>query len=242
MANTVKVPLLGTHNKGTVVGVTIGGLAVAGYLIWRNQKQAAAQAQASSQAANTAAAAAGYGYGQQSNFGYGYFGYGEPGGPYGYGASGGFMPTGYYGYGTPQPPGGNLPVTTNAQWTQAAMAQLGQSGFQPRAVLDALGKYINGVEVTPAQETIIQGAIAVEGYPPQPGKNGNPPGIVVSHGGQGGQGKDLDFVEAAGHAGLAQIGAEHDVAPGTMDRLNPSLFARYGNKRDIPSGTKVRVH
>jgi PASTA domain-containing protein len=177
MASTVKVPLLGTHKKGTVIGVGIGGVTVAGYLIWRNQKKANAQQAATDQAE----ASSGYGYGILPQ---GFYGYGEPGGAYGYGASGGFYPQGYYGYGAPLPPTGNIPVTTNAQWTQAAVTQLQQDGYQSLVVLKALGKYINGVAVDANETTIVQAAIAVEGYPPQAGKNGNPPGIV--HGGGGG--------------------------------------------------------
>src|SRR5580700_5704770 len=127
MANTVKVPGFGQVSKGTVVGVSIGGATLAGYLIYRQQKKAKEAAAAS--AAVSAAAASGYGYGvpaSAAGYGYGvnngYYGYGEPGtGYYGYGASGGFEPTGYYGYGLTEPPGtGVIPNTTNAQWTQAA--------------------------------------------------------------------------------------------------------------------------
>ena len=191
MASTVNVPLLGQQSKGTVVGVTIGGFAVAGYLIYRSQKKkaaaaAAATAQAQAQAANS------YGYGQAA-YGYGqppggYYGYGEPG----IGASGGFYP-GYYGYGLPEPQ--SIPNATNAQWAQAAISQLTSEGYDAQTVSAALGAYELGRPVTPAQQTIIQSAIGIEGYPPQPGANGFPPGIDVqgtngggSGGGQGGGG------------------------------------------------------
>jgi hypothetical protein len=78
MASTVKVPLLGTHSKGTVIGVSLGGITVAVYLIHRQMKKAKETQAAASQAAQ---AAAGYGYGT---------------GAYGYGSN---YPMGYYGYG-----------------------------------------------------------------------------------------------------------------------------------------------
>jgi hypothetical protein len=102
MASTVKVPLLGTHNKGTVIGVAIGGFAVAGYLIYREvQKNKAAQAAT----AQAAASSAGYGYGSGNYYGYGlgpfpngYYGYGDE---YGYGGMGETGNTyNYYGYGS----------------------------------------------------------------------------------------------------------------------------------------------
>jgi hypothetical protein len=190
MPSTVKIPILGTVNKGTAVGVGIGGLAVAGFLIYRESKkskQAAAAAASAQQSAN-AANANGYGYG----YGYGvgntnppgdYYGYGEP---YGYGASGGF-PAGYYGYGVAEPQA--FANTTNAQWAQAAISQLTGEGYDAQTVSAALGAYEEGQQVTPAQQTIIQAAIGIEGYPPVPGTNGYPPSINVqgtSGGGSGG--------------------------------------------------------
>lgn len=185
MASTVKLPVIGTANKGTVVGVSIGGLAVAGYLIYRQNKKAKAQSAA---AASAAQAASGYGYGMQGLYPQGYYGYGEPGyTPYGYGAMG-YTPGGY-GYGTPYPPGvQNAPVTTNAQWTQAAINQLTSEGYDGQTVSAALGAYITGQQVTSAQQSIIQAAIGVEGYPPQPGPGGFPPAIKTSGGGGSGQG------------------------------------------------------
>lgn len=187
MASTVKVPLLGQQNKGTVIGVTVGGFAVAGYLIYRSRKKAQAAAAAQAQQTAEAQAATAYGYGQPPG---GYYGYGEPG-FYGGGSSGSFYPQGYYGYGTPTG-GGGVPNTTNAQWDQAALNQLTSEGYDAQTVSAALGAYLLGREVTPPQQTIIQSAIGLEGYPPNPGSDGYPPGIHVQGtpggGGGGGQG------------------------------------------------------
>jgi hypothetical protein len=183
MASTVKVPLLGQQNKGTVIGVTIGGVTVTAYLIWRKQKKNAALQAATAQAAQQAS---GYGYGTASaayGYGNGYYGYG--------GGSSGSFPAGYYGYGVPLPPTGPLPVanTTNAQWAQAAITQLENDGYDPQSVAAALGAYELGQPVTANQQSIIQAAIAVEGYPPVAGANGHPPAINVqgtTGGGTGG--------------------------------------------------------
>jgi hypothetical protein len=186
MPSTVKLPILGTVNKGTAVGVGVGGLAVAGYLIYHQVQKSKQQAAAAASASQAAANASGYGYG----YGYGlngppdeYYGYGEP---YGYGASGGF-PAGYYGYGVVEPQA--VANTTNAQWEQAAITQLTGEGYDAQTVSAALGAYTEGQSVTAAQQTIIQSAIGIEGYPPDPGANGYPPSINVqgtTGGGTGG--------------------------------------------------------
>lgn len=191
MAKTVNVPLIGKANKGTVIGVSIGGVAVSAYMIYHYQKKNQAAQAAASTAASQAASGYGYGSGSGSGtYGYGYYGYGEPGITYGYGASGGFYPQGYYGYGTPTPAA--VPNATNAQWAQAAINQLTQDGYSAQTVASALGAYELGQPVTAAQESIINAAIGIEGYPPQSGPNGYPPAIHVQGtpggGGGGGQG------------------------------------------------------
>jgi hypothetical protein len=172
--STVNVPLIGKANKGTVIGVTIGGFAVAGYLIYREVKKSQAQSAAAATAATTAT---GYGYGTATGYGYGtgYYGYGDD---YGYGSSGSFMPSGYYGYGVTEPQA--VAATTNAQWVQAAITQLTDEGYDAQTVSAALGAYTEGQAVTAAQDTIIQAAIGIEGYPPDPGANGYPPSINES--------------------------------------------------------------
>lgn len=239
MASTVKVPLLGTHKKGTVVGIAIGGAVVSGYLIWKYKKDQTAQTTATTQATTSSA----YGYGSLPQ---GFYGYGS--GAYGYGASGGFVPTGYYGYGTPAPPGGtgNVPVTTNAQWTQAAVTQLQQDGYQAHAVLTALGKYINGVAVDANETGIVQAAIAVEGYPPQAGKNGNPPGIVHGGGGggggQGGRQVTVPDVKGKLYPVAARIIRQHSLVP---ERAGKAVGRIADEEPDagtkVDKGSKVRL-
>lgn len=68
--------------------------------------------------------------------------------------------------------------TSNSQWAQAAETYLVQeSNADAATVAAALGAYITGSPVTTAQMTVIEQAIAFEGYPPQPGTNGYPPAI-----------------------------------------------------------------
>lgn len=192
MADTVKVPLFGQQPKGRVIGVVIGGVAVSAYMIYRAQKKnAAAQAATQQAAASAAYGYNAYGYGAHSAYGYGhlpagYYGYGEFG--YGsppFGVGGGLHGYGYGSQGTPTPPA----ITTNAEWAQAAIAQLKSEGFQEQPVAEALGAYELGRPVTAAQRTIIQAAIGVEGEPPVPGKDDYPPKIRGGgSGGGGGQG------------------------------------------------------
>jgi hypothetical protein len=61
-------------------------------------------------------------------------------------------------------------------------------GYDAQTVSAALGAYEEGQQVTSAQQSIIQAAIGVEGYPPVPGANGYPPSIMVQGTGGGGTG------------------------------------------------------
>lgn len=58
--------------------------------------------------------------------------------------------------------------TTNAGWTQAATTQLTQSdSWSYTDIVTALGNYLNNRSLTTLQQSIVQAAIAVEGYPPE---------------------------------------------------------------------------
>ena len=148
-------------------GLAVGGVGIIAFYIEENKKKKAAAA-----AAPTSAYA--YGYGSPGAYAYGY-GYGsvayEPE-VYGYGL-------GYYGYGTSGTVT-TVAATTNAMWSQAAVNQLTSQGYTGSDVQAALGVYLTGGQLSTAQETIVQSAIAVEGYPPQPGANGYPPAMNVN--------------------------------------------------------------
>jgi len=168
-----KLPVVGQVGKGPAIAIGVGGVAVAGFLVYRHQKKKQQQSAAVADAqAASAAASAGYGYGYgtydgQSQY-YGGFGaVSDVGGYYAYGqaiGSGGNVA------------GGNLPgaTTTDAQWTQAAIQQLEADGYNAQDVVAALGAYLNGGALTSLQQQIVQSAIAVEGYPPVAPPAGNP--------------------------------------------------------------------
>jgi hypothetical protein len=231
MASTVNLPVFGPTNKGTVVGVTIAGAAVSAFMIYRYQKK---QKDASAAVAEmTQAEGYGYGYGTaQGAYGYG-------GVTYGYGASGGFPPTGYYGYGVTQPPGGTqpgIPAATNAQWVQAAVAQLGGSGFSPQHVTTVLGEYVHGSAIAPGDVHIIDAAIGVEGYPPDEGANGFPPGIKTGGSPGGGQGGKVTVPHVRGLTGVRA--RELITEAGLKDHQTPA-HVRSGHHSTVISQTPV---
>lgn len=174
----VTLPVIGKQKKGVVVGVGVGVVAIAGFMIYRSKKAKSSAATAgTTPSSNSATASNSYGYGTGPGaYPQGYYGYGETQGYYGYGALGsgsyGSYP-GYYGYGTPTPPIES--IATNAQWAQAAETQLGQEQYDPHTVTNALGAYLTGAPLTNNEVDIARAAIALEGYPPQPGTNGYPP-------------------------------------------------------------------
>lgn len=178
------LPLVGQQSKGTVIAVAGGGALIVGYLVYRSQKKKA-QAAADAAATSDQTQATDYTGDQSGTMPPDYYG-----DTYGGGIN---NPGDYFGYGTPTggitgplPPA--LPNTTNAQWAQAAIDLLSQEGYDPQAVSAALGAYELGQPVTPQQQTIVQSAIGVEGYPPDPGANGYPPAIHVQGTPGGGSG------------------------------------------------------
>lgn len=66
----------------------------------------------------------------------------------------------------------------NSEWSQAAESYLINTvGLDPGAVSAAIGRYITGDPVDPADQSYIQQAIAAVGLPPVAGNNGYPPAI-----------------------------------------------------------------
>ena len=187
MPNTVHVPGLGNvPRSGLIIGI-IAGVGGGVYIWWRHKNQAAS-------AAPAAASAFGYGYG----YGYGGYGYSNPAfndpyitGAYGYGGMYGYGIGVGYGAGVPNPPSAPSQVaSTNAAWAQAAESYLSNTGgYDPGTVAGALGIYLSGGTPTTDQQSIIDAAIAFEGYPPTAGPNGYPPAIhTAPPGGQTGGG------------------------------------------------------
>lgn len=162
-------------------GLGIAGVGIVGVAYEKNKKAKAAAATAAATTAATSQYA--YGYGAAAGYGYGAYDQSLQYQPevYGYGL-------GYYGYGSI---GGTVTApaaTTNAMWSQAAVNQLTAQGTSGADAQAALGVYLTGGFLTPTQESIVQSAIAVEGYPPQSGASGYPPQMNVSGTGGGGTG------------------------------------------------------
>lgn len=68
-------------------------------------------------------------------------------------------------------------VSTNAAWTQAAVAYMTTVGYEGTAVQNAIGKALLGQALTQAELDIFNAARAVEGEPP----NGYPPIHMVGN-------------------------------------------------------------
>jgi len=235
-----KLPVVGGVPKPVLIGgVLIGGVAAA-VIYFKHKSTAAAPASDSN--------SSGYGYGSYGyagftpgnvnpyEYGYGQYGYGY----YGYGG----QFAGLGGYGSPTPVTNPVTAaTTNAGWSQAAESYLsGTTGANESTVSAALGKYISGGTVTTDQQTIIQEAIAFEGYPPVPGTNNYPPNIHVS--GTTGQPKSsTKTIKASGTEDLSQIAHAHHTTGGRLIAMkgNSWLTRYYGNKKKIPKGYRISV-
>ncbi|HEY1699191.1 MAG TPA: PASTA domain-containing protein [Trebonia sp.] len=76
---------------------------------------------------------------------------------------------------------GGPPFATNGAWSQYAENYLITTlGMDASTVSEALGYYIAGEQVTPAQQDIINQATAIAGPPPVTGPGGYPPSIRLA--------------------------------------------------------------
>lgn len=161
--------------------VAIGGVGAAGliavYFFRTKKQQQDAQASVNAAGSTEIDPATGYPYGSpedaaslanQDNYqmpsagGYGFSGYA--------GGSG----SGIFGSGTP----GSF--NSNAEWAQYVEAyEVNNLGGDAPTVGNAIGKYLTGQPLTSDQVGLVQSAIAIAGYPPVSGPNGNPPGYVT---------------------------------------------------------------
>jgi hypothetical protein len=180
MPTKVHIPGLGDVPRGGLIAGIVVGIGGGIYLYIKHKNSAAATPAAG------AAAAFGYGYG---GFGYGGYGYNNPafnepyiGGEFGYGGVYGYGQGVGYGVGTPYPPSTPTQLaTTNAAWAQAAESYLANTGgYDPATVAGALGIYLSGGTPSATQQSIIEAAIAFQGYPPTAGPSGYPPSIHVA--------------------------------------------------------------
>lgn len=179
MADQIKIG--NQHYPKMAVFGGVGLVLIAAVIYYRKKQQAAAanaqQASVTAASTNEIDPATGYAYGSaedaaalqtQGNYqdpsqNYGYYGYGVSGGS-----------NTQYPYQTNQPGG----FVSNAQWAQYVEGyEENTMGADPTTVGNAIGKYITGQPLTnDTMVSIVQSAIAIGGYPPVSGPNGNPPG------------------------------------------------------------------
>lgn len=60
----------------------------------------------------------------------------------------------------------NGKITDNASWARFAADELESRNYDSKTVSEALGKFLSEQALTSAEQTIVQAAIAVAGYPP----------------------------------------------------------------------------
>jgi hypothetical protein len=178
MADTIKV-----FGSNIPKPIAIGGGAlvlVGGIYYYRKNKTERANAQSVTDAGtNEIDPATGYPYGSpedaaalQTQNSYASVG----GGGYGYTGYTGGSGSGVFGTGAP----GSF--NSNAEWAQfVEQYEINNMGGDAPTIGNAIGKYLTGQPlITDAMVSIIQSAIAIGGYPPVSGPNGNPPGYVTA--------------------------------------------------------------
>jgi hypothetical protein len=264
-SGTVKIPGFGQVKKRTAqIGAVAAVALVVGYIYVRNRKGSAASSAAAGGTVTDAAGNVCSALDPNSNY--------CPGSPQDqayYSNQSGVLPGGsgsgivgydqqgnpIYASSTPAPVIGPGSFINNAQWAQYAEQAMGSDGSDTIAA--ALGKYITGGEVTTAQVTTIDEAIAIAGYPPVPGPGGKPPSINQvgdKSGGGGGGKKDVtkqvpnvvgehgetafDVLAAAGFNKVTQIPAS---TPRGKTTTVTSQTPRAGAKAD-PDSQTVTIH
>lgn len=165
LEGTVKLPGFGPVQKKTVL---YGGAAVValGVVVAYRHKNAAAAPAANPNDAEIDPATG--------------FPYGSPEDLAALQAQGNYtMPVSPGGGGSGSIPNGGTGFATNGAWSQGVIDYMLHNGLieDPTALSAALGVYLTGSYATDAQVSLIEQAIAVEGYPPVNGSTGYPPSI-----------------------------------------------------------------
>lgn len=135
---------------------------------------------------------------------------------------------------------GGPPFSSNSAWEAWAIQQLqtDDPGINQSNLTSALGEYLNGQPVDPADKALIFSATGAAGDPPVPGANGYPPN-VRTNGSTGGAGATVavprvlgdpqeDAFSAIASAGLKAAGSK--VQPGKV---------LYVTKQTPEAGAKV---
>lgn len=226
LEGTVDTPFGGMKKQNLMIAG--GAVVIFAIVYYRNQKAKNAAASAGSPEIDPAT---GYPFGsaedaaslqQQAN----YVSPGGGGGSSSSGSTGGFV--------------------TNAEWSQAVVQyvrdhDLGDAG----TMAQALGTYLAGQYADSATQSLIQQAVAIEGYPPVSGSNGYPPHINTTNpNGGGSSGKTVkpgfSLSVSAGEkveTFNAQIKARDGVAVdwSLLEQTNPGLHGNIKWVSDINS-------
>jgi hypothetical protein len=154
MANTVKIGSMNVPKPALLAGMA-GAAAIIIYAYWARSRGGGTETPSSDDTGSNIDPSTGLPYSDEFGFGGGYSGIGinDP-------ATGGTIGGGYGGQIVTQ-------LTTNSQWTQAAVLYLEQHGYEGTAIANALGKVLTGSVVTQAELSIFNAARAAVGEPPQ---------------------------------------------------------------------------
>lgn len=163
LEGTIKTPL-GTVQKKTAL-ILGGGILVLGMIVYYRQKQTASENATPADAPINPATGYPYGSPEDAAALAEQAGYVSP--PASSGGGGSNIPPSNVGY------------ATNGQWVQGVIQTMTANGSvtDTAPLSAALGKYITGAYANDAEVSLIQQAIAVEGYPPVAGSNGYPPSL-----------------------------------------------------------------
>jgi len=146
MPDTVKLPYVGPVRRNALYVAAAAILGYVGYAWWRSRSDSIGEGEAvATQPADE------FGDDFSSEAG------GPTSGPATSGSGGGFQLVA---------PDGEIPPSSNAEWTARAISALGDIGYEPSAVASAIGKYLARKGLTQAEAELINVARARLGPPP----------------------------------------------------------------------------
>jgi hypothetical protein len=165
LEGTIKTPF-GVVQKKTAL-VVGGGVVVLGAIVWYRQRNSSAASTNTTPTDGEIDPATGFAYGS---------------------AEDAAALAAQSSYTTPSSSGGssgvpvnNIGYSTNGQWVQAVITTMTSNGSvsDSTALSAALGKYVTGAYIASGSkdETLVEQAIAQEGWPPVAGTNGYPPSL-----------------------------------------------------------------
>lgn len=171
MADSVNLPGAGPVKKKSLY-IGLGFLAVAGGIYYVRHKGASSSSSSSTATTSPDAIDPATGYA-----------YGSPEDAAALANQSAYQnPVDYGGGGGPSTSGTTVnPISTNAEWTQAAESYLTQNGLAFKPVSSALGKYISAQALTADEAGIVHQAIAAVGQPPVAGSAGYPPSLKLAN-------------------------------------------------------------